>query len=240
MGRGATRGRVGLEDALRRDREDALPGLDVSRETLMRLDAYVDLLVKWQSALNLIAPSTLPAIWSRHVLDSAQIAEIGAAHRSWADLGSGAGFPGLVVALLLDDPRIRQNRAPGVVHLVESDQRKASFLREAIRVTKAGAIVHACRVEEARGRLAGRVTAVTARALAPLRELLLLAEPLLTTRADGFFPKGQALDSELELAATHFLFDSQIVPSRTSKEGRVLVVSNLRRRGPLRECHDEP
>lgn len=211
--------------ALQHDRELALEALDVSRETVARLDAYVALLLKWQKTINLIAPSTLGAIWTRHILDSAQIAELGIEHRRFVDLGSGAGFPGLVIAIL----SIESSPA-AEIHLVESDQRKASFLKEAVRLTNAPAIVHALRAEEVVESLIGCVTAITARALAPLPQLLELAEPLLTTGADGFFPKGQALDSELERASALFEFEAQLVRSRTDETGCIAVIRKLRRR----------
>jgi 16S rRNA (guanine527-N7)-methyltransferase len=214
-----------LSTALKRDRERVLEELDVSRETIAALDLYVELLLKWQKTINLIAPSTLPTIWTRHVLDSAQIADLGAMHRYWADLGSGAGFPGLVIALL------QQSRNhDSLVHLVESDRRKASFLAEAGRVTGAPVMIHPNRIEAVVAKLTGRVTAVTARALAPLEKLLALAEPLLTTGADGFFPKGQALESEVEQALVPFEFDMQVVPSRSEPTGKIALLRNLRRR----------
>ena len=213
-----------LAIALHNDREFVLEALHVSRETVARLDIYVALLLKWQKTINLIAPSTLGAIWTRHILDSAQIADLGIEHRRFVDLGSGAGFPGLVIAILSE-------RSPAAeIHLVESDRRKASFLKEAVRLTSAPAIVHVRRAEEAVESLIGCVTAVTARALAPLPQLLELAEPLLTTGADGFFPKGQALDSELERASALFEFEAQLVRSRTDATGRIAVIRKLRRR----------
>ena len=208
------------------DRERAIAALDVSRETLGRLDLYADLVAKWQRTINLIAPSTLASLWTRHMLDSAQIADLGRQHCFRADLGSGAGFPGLVIAL------IQQERYPdGVVHLVESDRRKASFLAEAARVTGAPALIHAERIDVALAPLRGKVTAVTARALAPLPKLLEYAEPLLTSGADGFFPKGQALDSELKRASALFEFQSRLVPSRTETSGKIAVIQAVRRRG---------
>jgi 16S rRNA (guanine527-N7)-methyltransferase len=213
-----------LSDAIQQGREKALTRLSVSRETLARLDDYVALLAKWQKAINLVAPSSLGEVWIRHILDSSQIADLGAAHRTWADLGSGAGFPGLVIALL------SRERSPATeVHLIESDRRKASFLREAIRVTQAPAIIHENRIENILGGLAGQVTAVTARALAPLRRLFDLAEPLLTTGTEGFFPKGKALESELSLASKLFEYEIQLVPSQTDENGRIVLIRNLRR-----------
>ena len=217
--------KVDFVDALREDRERALASLDVSRETLGRLDAYADLLVKWQKAINLVAPSTLKSLWTRHILDSAQVAILGAKHQSWADLGSGAGFPGVIIAVLA-----RERAEPGRFHLIESDQRKASFLREAARVTGVSAEIHACRVEDILPELRGKITAVTARALAPLPSLLALAEPLLTTGAEGFFPKGETLSSELQRASEVFAFESRAVPSQSDEKGRILVIRDLRRR----------
>jgi len=211
--------------ALRVDRARVLESLRVSRETLERLDLYADLILKWQKSINLIAPSTLPSLWTRHILDSAQIAELGGGQKCWVDIGSGAGFPGLVIALLAEDRGERSE-----VHLIESDRRKASFLREAARIARASVVIHAERAESALPSLSGRATAVSARALAPLAELLGLAEPLLTTGATGFFPKGQALESEIERASTLFEFEAELVPSRTDESGRIAVIRNLRRR----------
>jgi 16S rRNA (guanine527-N7)-methyltransferase len=216
---------LNLADALRQNRERAVSSLEVSRETLERLQSYADLLVKWQRAINLVAPSTLESLWTRHILDSAQIAILGAKHQNWADLGSGAGFPGLVIAILA-----AERPEPGSFHLIESDRRKASFLREAARVTGVSAEIHACRAEDILPELRGRVTAVTARALAPLPSLLALAEPLLTTGAEGFFPKGETLRSELQRASEIFAFDSRAVPSQSDEKGRILVIRDLRRR----------
>jgi 16S rRNA (guanine527-N7)-methyltransferase len=229
--------KVDFASALQEDRERALASLNVSRETLGRLDAYVDLLVKWQRAINLVAPSTLKSLWTRHILDSAQIATLGAKHQSWADLGSGAGFPGLIVAILSSDRArdpardpARERAGPGLFHLIESDQRKASFLREAARITGVSVEIHACRAEDILPELRGMVTAVTARALAPLPSLLALAEPLLTTGAEGFFPKGETLSSELQRASEVFAFESRAVPSQSDEKGRILVIRDLRRR----------
>jgi 16S rRNA (guanine527-N7)-methyltransferase len=209
------------------DREKAIGLLDVSRETLERLDRYADLIVKWQPAVNLVGSSTLTSLWTRHILDCARIARIGREHRHWLDLGSGAGLPGLVIAMLLAD------RPGSSVDLIESDQRKAAFLREAARVTGAPATVHAARIDKAISGFLGKVTAVTARALAPLPRLLELAEPVLTNGAEGFFPKGQALELELAQASTRFAFEARIVPGEAEAKGRVVVIRGLRRRRAL-------
>jgi 16S rRNA (guanine527-N7)-methyltransferase len=210
--------------AIHEDREQALKALNVSRETLARLELYVELLAKWQKTINLVGPATVPVLWTRHILDSAQLADLFPNYRCWVDLGTGAGFPGLVIALLAT------GGADVEVHLVESDQRKASFLREAIRLTGAKAILHGDRAERIVPKLAERADAVTARALAPLKRLFILAEPLLTTGADGIFPKGQALESELDEAASLFDFKARLLQSRTDEHGRIAVISDLRRR----------
>ena len=209
------------------DRKKAIGLLNVSRETLARLDCYARLIVKWQPAVNLVASSTLGSLWTRHILDCARIARIGSEHRRWLDLGSGAGLPGLVIAILLADH-------PGTrVDLIESDQRKAAFLREAARLANAPACIHPVRIEKAVSGFAGKVTAVTARALAPLPRLLDLAEPLLTNGAEGFFPKGQALELELAQASARFAFEARIVSSEAEAKGRVVVIRGLQRRRAL-------
>ena len=199
--------------------------LDVSRETLERLQSYADLLVKWQRAINLVAPSRSrasgPAIsWirpkSRSSARSIKTGPILAPAPVFP--ASSSRFPAA------------ERPEPGSFHLIESDRRKASFLREAARVTGVSAEIHACRAEDILPELRGRVTAVTARALAPLPSLLALAEPLLTTGAEGFFPKGETLRSELQRASEIFAFDSRAVPSQSDEKGRILVIRDLRRR----------
>jgi 16S rRNA (guanine527-N7)-methyltransferase len=207
------------------DRKEALAKLDVSRETIERLDLYANLIRKWQKTINLVSPSTLPVLWTRHILDSAQLARLGSDHEGWVDIGSGAGFPGLVVAIL----SLERTRSV-TMHLIESDKRKAGFLREAARITAAPVIVHATRAEEIIPTLVGKVTAVTARGFASLPKLLDLAEPLLTTGATGIFPKGQTLNSELEEASQRFAFDLELLPSRTDHAARIAVITELRRR----------
>jgi 16S rRNA (guanine527-N7)-methyltransferase len=195
----------------------ALPEVDVSRETLERLCAYLDLLRRWQRAVNLVGASTLEDPWRRHILDCAQIApHLPPAARSLLDLGSGAGLPGLVLAIL---------GAPGV-QLVESDQRKAQFLREAARVTSAPVVVHARRIEQL-GDLAPDV--VTARALAPLPHLLALAEPFLAPRTICLFLKGKAVARELTDARQSWHMLADLVPSRSGPSGVLLKLQGVGR-----------
>ncbi len=203
---------------LQKDRAAALQLVPVSRETAARLDEFATLLLRWQKAVQLVAPSTLPKLWTRHIADSLQILEYAPAAKRWIDLGSGGGFPGLAVAIALAET------PDAIVHLVESDARKAAFLREAVRITGAPAKVHHERVESAAERFAGNVDIVTARALAPLARLLELAAPLLSAGARGVFLKGQDVDNELTQAAKSWNISAEAFPSRTEPRGRILIV----------------
>lgn len=197
--------------------------LQVSRETKDRLKIYVALLEKWQKSQNLVAPSTLGSIWSRHIADSAQALAALPDARRWADLGSGAGFPGLVTAILLADE-------PGsVVHLVESNTGKAAFLRTVARETGAPAQIHAVRIDAFTAVFAGELDAISARALAPFSDLLRLAEPLFMRGARGVFHKGQDFVSELEIATQYWGLDLVEYPSRIEVGSRIVVVNRLTR-----------
>ena len=200
------------------DRARALGMFAVSRETADRLDRFVALLLDWQARMNLIAPSTVPTLWTRHIADSLQLLALAPEARRWADLGSGAGFPGLVVACALADS------LPAEVHLIESNQKKAAFLREAARVTAAPAIVHAQRSDDFIKSFHQPLDIVTARAVAPLPELLKIAYPLLKRGAKGLFPKGQDVDAELTETAKCWTIHSSLVPSRTDPKSRVVLI----------------
>src|SRR5579863_4319866 len=153
------------------DKAAALALTPVSRETEVRLDRFVDLLLEWQAKINLVAPSTLPSLWTRHISDSLQLLNIAPSAKTWVDLGSGGGFPGVVLACALAE-------VPGaLVHLIERNAKKAAFLREALRVTNAPGEVHLADIENSVDRFAGPADCVTARALAPLHQLIGLAEP---------------------------------------------------------------
>jgi 16S rRNA (guanine527-N7)-methyltransferase len=210
------------------DRARALELTPVSRETAARLDRYVALLLEWQTRVNLVAPSTLGSIWTRHVADSLQLLNLAPHARIWVDLGSGAGFPGLAIACALTDSAAR-------VHLVESNGKKAAFLREATRITRAPAVVHAVRIEDFVGNLPNSPQIVIARALAPLEKLLGLAYPLLKRGACGLFPKGQDVDAELTKAAKCWKIQATLVPSRTDPRARIVVVRSLERAQPAAE-----
>jgi 16S rRNA (guanine527-N7)-methyltransferase len=206
-------------DPLAADKARALSLIPVSRETEATLDRLVGELRRWQAIKNLVGPGTLDAIWTRHVADSAQLAALAPPDATrWVDLGAGAGFPGLVVAALLAG-------RPGFrMHLVESNARKCAFLRETARMLRLPVEVHAGRIEDTLPRLPGPVDVVSARALAPVPQLLALADPLLKTGALGIFPKGRDLDAELTDSAQFWRIDASTVPSVVDPESRILLV----------------
>lgn len=195
-----------------------LAGVDVSRETARRLVAYVRLLRQWNAAKNLVSPSTMGDVWRRHIADSLQVLAAAPQALRWVDLGSGAGLPGLVIAAALAE------RPGAVVHCIESRQGKAAFLREATRQMGVPARVHADRIESVMKRWQEPVDAVTARALAPMAELLALGAPLLKTGALGVFLKGQDVGSELTHASKYWSLELDQRPSVTDSQGRVVVV----------------
>ena len=204
------------------DRARALALTPVSRETAQRLDRFVALLLAWQSRTQLIATSTVPHLWTRHIADSLQLIDLAPGARTWVDVGTGGGFPGLVIACALAaDPA-------AAVHLIESNVKKAAFLREAQRVTGAPATIHCTRIE-ALSLSAERVDVVCARAVAPLGSLLELCFPLMQqTKALGLFPKGQNAETELEQAAQAWCMRANLVKSRTNPKASIVVVRDLR------------
>src|SRR4051794_12677926 len=206
------------------DRAHALDMVPVSRETAAKLDGFVDHLLRVAPHLNLIARSTLPNVWTRHIADSLQLLPLAPDAKCWIDLGSGAGFPGLVIACALAD------RAGATVHLVESIGKKAAFLREAVNHLQVPAVIHPVRIEDFGKNFKERPDVVTARALAPLEELLALAQPFLKAGALGLFPKGQDVEGELTRASKYWTIDAELVPSKTSPEGRIVVVRRLQPR----------
>jgi 16S rRNA (guanine527-N7)-methyltransferase len=213
---------VALSPELAADRSRALALTPVSRETLDRLDRFVAVLLEWQQRMNLIASSTEPKIWTRHIADSLQLLALAPQARIWVDLGSGAGFPGVVLACALAD-------RPGArVHLVERSTKKAAFLREAVLATGAPAEVHAIRLEDFVENLAAPVDVVTARALAPLAGLLTATYPLLKRGTLGLFPKGQDVDAELTQAAKCWSIQSSLVPSLTDPKARIVRITGIK------------
>ena len=185
----------------------------VSRETMDRLARHLDLLRRWQKRINLVGAATLADPWRRHMLDSAQLAPLIPAGTRVADLGSGAGFPGLVLAILRGGP----------VDLIESDARKAAFLREAVRVTGAPAEVHNARGES----LDLTADAVVARACAPLDRLLGLALPLLAPGGVCLFLKGARVEEEVEVAQARWRFTVRRHRSRSAPDGVLLELGGL-------------
>jgi len=196
-------------------RQQVLDRLDVSRETSAKLDLYAETLIKWQARINLVAPNTLSDLWHRHILDSAQLHALLPADPIVVDLGSGAGFPGLVLGIL----GVRE------LHLVESDARKIAFLREVARLTDTPVTLHNKRIETV-APVAADV--VTARALAPLPLLLRYAHPFLGDRGIGLFLKGETAAAEMAEAERDWHMDSTMLPSLTHPDARILRVEHIR------------
>lgn len=207
-----------------KDRLAALRVTPVSRETEHRLDRFVELLLAWQTKTNLIARSTIPRLWTRHIADSLQLLSLAPEERTWVDLGSGGGFPGLVLACALAEK-------PGaVIHLVESNARKAAFLREVTRTLRIPAIVHCARIEDFIADESVTPEVVTARALAPLDKLAGLIAPFVGKGAVALILKGQDVEEELKEATKSWIIGADLVPSKTDRAGRIVVVRTLERR----------
>jgi 16S rRNA (guanine527-N7)-methyltransferase len=209
------------------DKARALKLTPVSRETEQRLDLFVDALSLWQRTTSLVAASTLAHLWTRHIADSLQLIALAPQARVWVDFGSGGGFPGIPIACVLA-------YEPGaMIHLVESNGKKAAFLREVVRITGVPAKIHQQRAEKFGESCEETVHVVTARALAPLKTLCDQAFPLLARGAIGLFLKGQDVDAELTEAAKYWSIEASKVPSRTSPDGCIVVLRGLKAR-PVR------
>ena len=208
------------------DRARALALTPVSRETAERLERFAAALLAWQERTHLIAPSTVPHLWTRHITDSLQLIDLAPDARVWVDVGSGGGFPGLVIACALAD------HAATAVHLVESNVKKAAFLREAQRITHAPAVIHGARMEAVILSLE-RADVVCARAVAPLGALLALCFPLMEkTKSLGLFPKGRNAEVELREAAQMWTMDAKLLKSRTDPKANIVLIRDLRPRRP--------
>ena len=206
------------------DKAAALKLTPVSRETEARLDRYVDLLAAWQAKTNLIAPSTLPQLWTRHISDSLQLLELAPNARQWLDFGSGGGFPGVVLACAMA-------QHPGAsVQLVERIAKKAAFLREALRVTGAPGSVVLADIGDYVDSLQAPVDCVTARAVAPLHMLLGYAAPLVQRGAKALFLKGQDVEAELTEATKYWNIEPLLHPSRTGGQGWIVELNQIERR----------
>jgi len=203
------------------DKKRALSLTPVSRETQERLETYVDLLLVWQEKFNLVAESTLPLVWTRHVADSLQLIDLAPDAKVWADYGSGAGFPGIPIACALAG-------TPGAhVHLIESVGKKANFLREAVRATQIPATVHHMRAENFGDSYGEKIDVVTARALSRLKVLCDQTFPLIQRGAVGIFPKGQDVEAELTEAAKYWTIEPSKLPSKTSPQGCIVIIRSL-------------
>jgi 16S rRNA (guanine527-N7)-methyltransferase len=217
-----------ISSALLEDKKRALALISVSRETEARLDRYVDLLLQWQAKTNLIAPSTLPTVWTRHIADSLQLLKLievcaDAGPKIWVDLGSGGGFPGVVVAAALAE------RADVTVHLVERTTKKAAFLREALRVTGSRGQVHPMDIGDFVDRFRETPDYISARALASLRMLFDFIGPIMGVRTRALLMKGQDVDSELTEATRYWKFEATAHQSLTDAGGKILEIQRLER-----------
>jgi 16S rRNA (guanine527-N7)-methyltransferase len=213
------------------DKAAALALTPVSRETEARLDRYVDLLREWQAKTNLVAPSTLPNLWIRHIADSLQLLALAPSAKTWTDLGSGGGFPGVVLACALAET------PDAMVHLVERNAKKAAFLREALRVTASPGTVHLADIGDIVDRITGPVDCVTARAVAPLHQLIGFAEPLVRQGAKAFFLKGQDVEAELTEATKYWKITPHLHSSRTGGQGWIVELDQIERRSPSATAH---
>ncbi|MBR1205436.1 MULTISPECIES: 16S rRNA (guanine(527)-N(7))-methyltransferase RsmG [unclassified Bradyrhizobium] len=207
-----------------KDKAAALALTPVSRETEARLDRYIALLLEWQAKTNLVAPSTLPNLWTRHVSDSLQLLSLAPSAKSWVDLGSGGGFPGVVLACALAETQGAR------IHLVERIAKKAAFLREAIRVTASPGTVHLADIGDTVDRIAGPIDCVTARALAPLHQLIGFAEPWVKKGAKALFLKGQDVEAELTEATKYWIIEPKLHSSRTGGQGWIVELGSIERR----------
>ena len=183
------------------------------------LDAFVGHLTAANAVMNLVGPDSLQDVWNRHIVDSAQLLDLRPDAATWADLGAGAGFPGLVLAILLKD------RADSHVWLVDSLGKRCRFLQEVVEALSLRATVVNGRAEEQRI----KVDVVTARALAPMERLLAYAQPYLQRGAQGLFLKGEKAEAELIEARKVWQFDSDLSVSRSDPRGRIVSVRSLRR-----------
>ncbi|MEN3151025.1 16S rRNA (guanine(527)-N(7))-methyltransferase RsmG [Neorhizobium sp. IRAMC:178] len=203
-----------------------LNGKSVSRETQEKLEHFSALFLKWAKAINLVAPSTLQELWQRHIADSAQIFQLSPLPYKWLDLGSGGGFPGVITAILLAEAQ------DGWVHLVESNQKKAGFLRVALSETGARGSVHPLRIESASTALRD-CERISARALAELDPLLSYTSAwMIGKETRAFFHKGRDYAAEVEKARGRWVFDLIKHQSAVEPDSVILEISNLRHKEP--------
>jgi 16S rRNA (guanine527-N7)-methyltransferase len=213
------------------DKAAALALTPVSHQTAARLDRYVALLLEWQAKTNLVAASTLPHLWTRHISDSLQLLALAPSAKTWVDLGSGGGFPGVVLACALAET------PDAMVHLVERNAKKAAFLREALRVTGSPGTVHLADIGDSVDRITGPVDCVTARAVAPLHQLIGFAAPWVSRGAKALFLKGQDVEAELTEATKYWSITSRLHSSRTGGQGWIVELDHIERRNPSATTH---
>ncbi|MCC0007416.1 MAG: 16S rRNA (guanine(527)-N(7))-methyltransferase RsmG [Hyphomicrobiaceae bacterium] len=204
---------------------------DVSRETLGRLETYAALLRQWQKTINLVAPKTLDDLWLRHFADSAQLVRlVPTSTRQLVDLGSGGGFPGLVLAILLAE-REPPAAQPVKVLLIESDLRKSAFLREVARQTRIAVDIMSSRIESiTNSDSVDSADVITSRALAPLPRLLALSSPLWGQDTTGLFLKGRTAEQEVAEAHRDWSFEYVLEPSMTERDARIVMIRKLKRK----------
>jgi 16S rRNA (guanine527-N7)-methyltransferase len=193
--------------------------LHVSRETIEALEEFANLVLQWTARINLISPSTTPDIWDRHILDSAQLFDFATPGASWVDLGTGGGFPGIVLAILA-----REKDPKRSFQFVEADQRKTAFLRKAALQLSLPVKCHATRTEAIEPLSADTLTA---RALAPLVDLLSMVDRHLAPGGRAILPKGAKALDEIDIARKLWSFDLTIEPSRTDPHAQILLIENL-------------
>jgi len=199
---------------------------DVSRETMERLTVYADMLTKWQRRINLVGPATIEVLWTRHFADSLELGHHApSGSRNWLDIGTGAGFPGMVLATCGQQKNLQ-------VNLVEANERKCAFLREVSRRIKAPVTIHNCRIEaiDSQAIQTMALDVVTARALAPLDLLLKLAQKPLEFGAVGVFPRGQDVEDELTASTKCWKIEAEIVERNFGLPGKILVVHECARK----------
>ena len=201
-------------------RDEFVEATGANPDIMDRMDAFLTVLTDWNARMNLVGPSALAEFWGRHAYDSAQLLKLAPDARIWADLGAGAGFPGIVLAVFLKD------RERAKVHLIESMAKRCAFLRSVSMDLGLPTLIHNSRAESLH---LSPVDVVTARALAPMPRLLEYAQPLLRGSAVGLFLKGRDVERELEEARKSWRFEVSLSPSASDPEGRIVSLKRLSR-----------
>ena len=201
------------------NRQNLLDQLDVSRETMQRLEVFEQVFLKWNQKINLVSRASLNELWTRHIIDSIQVYRLAPRSPQWVDLGSGGGFPGLIIAILAAED------APDMtIRLIESDQRKSAFLRTAARECGVKVDVLSQRIEKADPQ---KTPVLSARALADLNTLLGFTHRHLEIDGVALFPKGVTWKKELEEARRHWRFDAEPITSLTEPEAVILKIQEV-------------